>query len=263
MSDYITQIRNLKKLPAGDAFSTARVWQLMKHFITLHRKSWENAIILILVGILLIYVLIFSLAAPENIVRGTSDEEATIKQWYILLGCILTSRLFIEIHKPSTSWQFLSLPTTSLEKFTAAWMIAVPVYSLIAVGLGLILVLINMSMMAIFLGELPAIELSLNPVVRSFGAYLVWSSLFLWGAVYFKSLHFIKTASSAAGVVIVLTGSLALVLFNIEAIEPLSLVSAFSNNLLADVMLYGMAVSFTLLMLYLGYERITKAEVRP
>jgi hypothetical protein len=253
----------MKKLPAGDAFSTARVWQLMKHFITLHRKSWENAIILILVGILLIYVLIFSLADPENIIRGTGDEETGIQQWYVLLGCLLSSRLFIEIHKPSTSWQFLSLPTTSVEKFMAAWLIAVPFYTILAIGVGLILKLIQTGVGLIYFGELLEAQISLSGLLQSFGIYLIWSSVFLWGAVFFKSLHFIKTASSAAGVVIVLTGSFALLLFNIEAIEPLSLVSAFSNNLLADVMLYGMAVSFTLLMLYLGYERLTKAEVRP
>lgn len=263
MSDYVTQIRNLKKLPAGDSFSMARVWQLMKHFITLHRKSWEYTIYLILAGILLLYVLIFSLADPENIVRGTGDEETGIQQWYILLGCLLTSRLFIEIHKPGTSWQLLSLPTTSLEKFTAAWLISVPVYTILAIGVGLMLMLIQTGIGLVYLGELIELQISLIGLLKSFGIYLIWSSVFLWGAVYFKSLHFIKTASAAILVIFIVVASLALLLFEASSIPSNELANSLINNTLLDIMLYGMAVSFTLLMLYLGYERLTKAEVRP
>jgi hypothetical protein len=251
----------MKKLPAGDAFSTARVWQLMKHFITLHRKSWEYTIYLILAGILMLYVLVFSLADPENIIRGTGDEEAGIQQWYLLLGCLLSSRLFIEIHKPSTSWQFLSLPTTSVEKFTAAWMIAVPFYTILAIGVGLVLMFINTGVGFVYFGELLEVQVSLTGLIKSFAIYLIWSSVFLWGAVYFKSLHFIKTTSLAVLVIFIVVASLALLLF--EAISIPKVADSLINNTLLDVTFYGMAVSFTLLMLYLGYERLTKAEVRP
>ena len=112
----------------------------------------------------------------------------------IVGGYYLTSIAFKEMHKPQTNILYLSLPVSAAECFWGNWLITGPLY-LIAANLAAVIILgINaFACNLIWDAEVtmfhPFSESNLWELLK----YMIFHAFFYWGAVFFKSKHFIKT----------------------------------------------------------------------
>lgn len=180
----------------SSSFSIERFFLVLKRFFILNQKNW-------IVGILGAAGLIFSLWMLPVLFIDTPIEllgfkmmEGTAMFFYTVGGLVLTSRIFFELHSPATAFQFLTLPASTLEKFTAAWFISSVAYTLAAVAAIFLLSILVESISAFKLGIWDYFRF-FNPFeadnLQRFAGYFFYHSIFLLGAIYFKKNNFLKT----------------------------------------------------------------------
>ncbi len=163
-------------------FSLERFILLIVRDLTYMRKS-----ILILSGAMA------GVFISLNIVSEVMD--SLFGFFYFTGGFIFTSGIFRELHARETVTDYLMLPASSLEKFaerlfiaTAGWTL----YSLVLFSASSFII----ELIKIFLEKGSGFN-PFNPMdvqlLKTIPYYLVNSSVFLLGAVYFKKMNFIKT----------------------------------------------------------------------
>lgn len=246
---------------SADTFSPQRVFQLVKHFISIHQKSLRNGALFVVAVFSAIIVLVY--AFSSNTSSSPAGDISGYYQLYLLLGCIFTSRIFAELHKPETGWQLLSLPASNPEKFTAAWLVTFFVYTLVAVATIFIIVLISGVASLVATSSLPSYSIQLGTTVRYFFYYLFLNSYFLWGGLYFSRYRFILS-----GIGFILLSILSILLY----LSILYFSGQFENALFIfsgqhtdttpiRLMAIGMYSSLLLLLLYSAYDRLVKKEI--
>lgn len=99
-------------------------------------------------------------------------------------GYAFSSTMFNELNAPGTDTQFLTLPASTLEKLTAAWMVSYAAYT--AVGVLAIYIL------SLMVGE-DVSSASTMTGLSDFYIYTITQSIFLFGAAYFKANNFLST----------------------------------------------------------------------
>lgn len=111
----------------------------------------------------------------------------------IIIGLLLTSLSFSELYT-GKSYFYLTLPTSSVEKFISK-LIIVSVLYLLSINFLLIIVSVAAKGLNYFLlGEQFPIFNPIHPsILNSEILYLIILTIFLFGAVYFKKYNFLKT----------------------------------------------------------------------
>ena len=111
-----------------------------------------------------------------------------------LLGCFLTSAAFKELHNTEESYAWLTLPGAILEKYVARVILTSLGYILLAAILYGLFVSVLIGTTRLFFSH---IIIPFNPfdriVLEFLAHYLVLHSLFIIGAIVFKSLSGLKT----------------------------------------------------------------------
>lgn len=177
-------------------FQLQRVLLLVKRYFALNKKQW-------LVGFLSIAGFLIAISVPQYISRfinltggGFGSVQDTAIFFYVFGGLMLSSSVFSEIHKPTTSFQYFTLPATTGEKLAAAWLSVTLIYTLIASAGILLLSIILEVLQSIDSGVWANFEI-FNPLSADFlntaVNYVYFQSVFLLGAVYFRNNHFLKT----------------------------------------------------------------------
>ncbi len=203
------------------SFSLNRVKLLAMRFFLLNQKTW-------LVGLLGIAALLFTMwLIPVIITSGDSVPSFSMLLQgpamlaYVVGGLAITSRIFHEVHSPTTCYQFLTLPATTFEKFGAAWFVTTIGYTLSAM---LAIVLLSFSvevLSALIKGSWAQFSL-FNPlqadVLKSISSYLMYQSIFMLGAIYFVKNNFLKTVLAYILIVIgvLITVGLVLLIFGLS-----------------------------------------------
>lgn len=192
----------------NNIFSPARVGSFLKKDLA---ESYRTILIVIgaVTGVLLVNVALNELphlwnagvhAAEMNGAPAGRAHDVYFSLILIIGGFIVSSRAFVEIHAKSRNHDWLMLPASMFEKYVVrlaltavAWAIGTLVYyflfSVVASGL-----------VKVISGDfLPLFNPFTKQVWLLIANYVVLQSLFLFGSLYFKRSHFIKT-------VLVLTG---------------------------------------------------------
>ncbi|WP_017733069.1 hypothetical protein [Nafulsella turpanensis] len=120
---------------------------------------------------------------------------------YLFGGFILTSHVFKELHSPHQSYFFLTLPASALEKLLGAWLLTVPLYSLVYIVASFIVFFTG----HLITGETFAFASFFNGFGEAVLGYLAIQPIFLWGAAYFRKNNFLKTVGSVFALGICLT----------------------------------------------------------
>ena len=109
-------------------FNIKRLSLLLKrHFLVSGRKY--------ITGIVIGTGVVFMLSCFTIVFGGTalvSQFHYTALITYLVGGVIVSSMAFVEINKPETGYQLMTLPASSLEKFVSTWLFTSIIYSLMA-----------------------------------------------------------------------------------------------------------------------------------
>ncbi len=131
-------------------------------------------------------------------------------------GYAFSSTMFNELNAPSSATQFLTLPASTLEKLTAAWLVSYVAYT--AVGVLAIYIL------SLMVGE-DVSSASTMTGLSDFYIYTITQSIFLFGAAYFKANNFLSTLIA---MIVVALGT-SLLFIGLKAVFP-SLSLFFSSR---------------------------------
>lgn len=194
-------------------------------------------------------------------------------------GYILTSLAFLDLHDAKRASHYLTLPGSTLEKYVSRLLLTTVGWTLLAMAFFTLTTLVSAGISMVIFRDAGEIFL---PVTRrtwnSVGTYIVTQSIFLFGAVYFKKNHLLKTILAAVlfafgfSLVSLLTARLAFI-GEFAGILP---TEAELNRLFGDVSndanlrfaeslaTIGRVVYWSVMPLYfwiLGYRRMRETEV--
>ena len=165
-----------------------------RFFLILKRDFFSNyRTILITIGAIAAFVILASTISAFN----RSGEEFHLILYFLLLfvgGFIISSRAFREMHNPQSSFTYITLPGSQLEKFTGKLIL-----TSIGYVIGALIIYSAISAVSEIINQLlfGYTHAFLNPFTRVFiigsAAFVVIQSLFLTGAVFFKKNSLIKT----------------------------------------------------------------------
>ena len=120
---------------------------------------------------------------------------------YVVGGLILTSRSFDEIRQPSKALLYMNYPASVFEKLATIWLTRGIVYSVVVYLLILLMSIVCGSLSASIVGaEWQVFNPFETDNLKTVGHFLVWQSIFLFGAVYFKNNNFLKTVLGIVGI---------------------------------------------------------------
>jgi hypothetical protein len=175
-------------------FNPKRLWLLLRNDVLSFYRST-----LISVGTLVVVLLLFFFVSTVSGRQGGSY----LPIFGLILfigGFLFTSSSFSDLHHKHKSALFLTLPSSNLEKFLGKLILTSVGY---AVG---VLVFFHLFTLLVYGLNLLFFDRPLTPfnpfqahIFEYIGAYLVTQSIFLLGAVTFKTRAFIKTILSISG----------------------------------------------------------------
>jgi len=108
-------------------------------------------------------------------------------------GYIFTSNIYAELYPVHRSYHYLTLPVSVTERLLSGWIISGILYSLIALLIIGIIVLLSNLILSIALVNAPVQTLLLKGALKTTSIYLITQTIFLLGAAYFKKNNFLKT----------------------------------------------------------------------
>ncbi|MFP4373226.1 MAG: hypothetical protein ACLFPO_02755 [Spirochaetaceae bacterium] len=180
-----------------------RVFNLMRVFVITQRRT-----VLVSLGAIYATLLaIFLLGTLTNSGWGTGLEyhRAFFSLALYVAGFIATSMSFSGMHRADRSYAYLTLPASHAEKFVEKLLLTAVLYPLASIITYVLFSSILAGLSPVLFGEPFAV---FNPFTvmmpQAVRGYIVAGSVFLFGAAYFRSRHFIKTVLSIAGLFVLL-----------------------------------------------------------
>lgn len=172
-------------------FSFKRFGMLFKKHTVENFKGYLMSMF-VLVGILTvtIAILVHNQSIPMKI-----NEQITLFIFFMLAsGTIFTSNIFINLGDKRKAIPTLILPATTLEKFLVSWLYSFVIFQILFVAIYYIVIVTvlktnNWHGQKVEIMGLFSIEQKILYLI-----YAVLHSIVLYGAIYFKKMHFIKTA---------------------------------------------------------------------
>lgn len=206
----------MKSLPMTSGFSFQRFKWVTYRLLIINKKRYAFGIGGTLIGLYAFWLLMGIFGSQQTLQENSTIVLAFGTVIYQIGGYVLTASVFGELQSPGSASQFLTLPATSGEKLFSGWVISYVLYTLVAfLGLSLLIIVMSFTGNLLFGGEFQNLsgltEIYLNNVVL---VYLVFNSIFLLGATYFKGNNFLKTAFSVF-LFFVFMGILMIILSNV------------------------------------------------
>ena len=242
-----------------------RLLQVCKLTYYKNRRQWLTGLLAASGIILVVWVLPLLISGfTSGSISGPSDFSFAMFV-FVLWGLLVTSDIFQELHSPATAYQSLTLPSTSGEKFLAAWILTFPFLLLVFIASLFVISLLVSVIYGILNGGL-----SFSTIYLPFSSetyelttrYFYYNSLFLLGAILFKKNNFLKTLLAIITIVISFLFLTAVTMFIITAGSG---VDSFSFQLddphLMDTIsrIFMFVVAFTSLLL--TYLLLKKRQV--
>ncbi|WP_340106147.1 hypothetical protein [Rhodohalobacter sp. 8-1] len=206
----------MKSLPMTNGFSFERFKWVTYRLLVINKKEYAFGIGGTLIGLYAFWILMGVFGSQQTLQENSTIVLAFGTVIYQIGGYVLTASIFSELQSPGSAAQFLTLPAKTGEKLFSGWVISYVLYTLVAfLGLSLLILVMSLTGNLLFDGEFQNLydltKIYLNNVVL---VYLVFNSIFLLGAAYFKGKNFLKTAFSIF-LFFVFMGILMIILSNI------------------------------------------------
>lgn len=177
----------------NNTFSLKRFgWYFKKHTIE-HGRTY------LLSTTVAVGIVFLGLALPAFVGGGEITTNYQFGMYIFLLwlgGSIFTSTIFADLSDRKKAILPLTLPVSHLERFVVAWLYTFPIFLIVAnicffAVDGLIL---SMSHPTVEPNRLLNLFDNKTPGALAFILFALFQIVCFWGAIYFKRLHFIKTA---------------------------------------------------------------------
>ena len=176
----------------SNVFSMARAWHALR--ADLHQQSRA---ILVGTGAGAAVILIASMLTSEP---ASSDFHAMFFPLALVAGGLLfTSTLFPELTDKPRAHAYLTLPISSLERWAVRLLLSTVGYTAVALAGYFLVTLLGAGISQLIRGQSPPVFAPSLDDWRLVLGYLVSSSLFLFGAVYFRRWNAFKVVMSLAG----------------------------------------------------------------
>ena len=188
----------MKSLPMTSGFSFQRSKWVTYRLLVINKKKYALGIGGTLIGLFAFWLLIGVFSAQQSLLESSAIVLAFGTVIYQIGGYVLTASVFSELQSPGSASQFLTLPATTGEKLFSGWVISYVLYTVVVfLGLSLLLLIMTFTSNLFFNAEIQNLteltDIYLNNVVL---VYLIFNSVFLLGATYFRGNNFLKTAFS-------------------------------------------------------------------
>ncbi|MEJ7780077.1 MAG: hypothetical protein WKF68_10845 [Daejeonella sp.] len=176
----------------NNVFNASRFGQLFRKQTVENYRNYLISVV-VLFGMLAVFYFLFVLGID---VRNAEMRKIGLYIFYVLAGCIFTSSIFSDYGQKRKAISSLTLPTSHFEKFLVGWMYSFLIYTIIYC-------LVYAAVDYTFIPFSEATDkrsliklLSDEGFPFSMFVYFAFlHSMMLYGALYFRSVHFIKTAS--------------------------------------------------------------------
>ena len=178
-----------------------RLYYLIRRDLVINYKSF-------LIGIAAVGGFLLLLLLGDTYVRGFLDYDPVIVTFFLFFffgGFIFTSKVFSELNREDSSYRYLTLPASTLEKLISKWLLSSIAFIIVSyVGIQLITLLGALISTALFEVEFHIINFAKADFLMQAARYLVVHSIFFLGACAFRNHNFLKTllAIFVIGVVI-------------------------------------------------------------
>ncbi|MFN3556424.1 MAG: hypothetical protein ACK4VN_10705 [Bacteroidales bacterium] len=171
-------------------FSIQRFILLIKRQILLNAKNWLVGLGAI-AGILIIVSLLQSYLGKSFNLPAMVNLGITL---IFVVGYMLTSGIYSEIHTPARSQFYLTLPATTAEKLFSNWAITSLLYVLISFILLSLSIALTSLLASLLFGTQTAFFNPFQPdYLKVMGVFVVTHSIFFLGSLYFRKNNFLKT----------------------------------------------------------------------
>ncbi len=174
----------------NQTFSFKRFSLLFKKHTVENFKSYLMSLI-VLVSILIIIIEVTTYKKPIPLDAQT----IFFLIFLISSGTIFTSNVFINLSDKRRAIATIMLPSSSFEKFMIGWIYSFIIFQALFIGVfyGVITLLLKISWPAKEDAIFNAFDFN-KGLTFAYVTYAVLNSITLYGAVFFKKMHFIKTA---------------------------------------------------------------------
>lgn len=195
-------------------FNISRFGRLFSKHTTEHIGSYLLATGVLLAGIGLVLGFVAYLAAPGPLVP---DMQAAIFSMGLLAaGTFFTSTVFASFGDNRQATAALLLPASHWEKYLVGWLYALPIFLAVYVGCFYLVDALVMQVKGMFDAPAPLVRLFSNkPMCFSLVLYAAVNAVFLWGSIFFRKQHFVRTAFGF------LIGAVVVSLVNMQVVQGL------------------------------------------
>ncbi len=186
----------------NDIFSLSRFGALMRKELAEHYKGYLMAMAL-LAGAIALWVGVSNALLEKPM--ETDMQYVIFCIFYLGTGILFTSSIFREIGEKKSTTAILMLPASHFEKFITKWIFSFVFFQLAFVAL-FYLVMAPMVNTGNFHGHKAILVdvFSRKDLKYIVFIYAIGHSVALWGAIFFRKLHFIKTGFVALTFLLVL-----------------------------------------------------------
>lgn len=175
----------------NNLFNTKRFARLFTKHTVEHFKTYTMSM-LVLMGVLVVGIGYVSYLQDAPMEPGM--QMATYGIMLLLAGTIFTSTIFADMGDKKSIMPYLTLPASHLEKYLVAWIYSFIVFQLVFTAGFYLVIIFFLSIKPA--GVYPSVLFSIfdREIAWVFIFFAFLHSICLCGAVFFRKLHFIKTA---------------------------------------------------------------------
>ncbi|MDJ0367854.1 hypothetical protein QMK33_22135 [Hymenobacter sp. H14-R3] len=191
--------------PANQHFSPVRFGRLMRKQTTEYWRTYLLSAAVLLGGVVAV------VGGLTYLMRRPLDNETQTLLFMaglLTTGLAFTATVFAEMSNGRRAAAALLLPASHLEKYLVAWLYSLPVFLVIYIAVFLAVDALMLQWAGHSYPQFPRQILDLTsswrPLLTGVASYSLVHALALYGAIYFQSLHIIKTSFAVLGGVVML-----------------------------------------------------------
>ncbi len=267
----------MKTFNPDQQFSVERCWMICRQFWTLNRKKWMKGFASVIGLLFVMWFVILYLS------DGNTDNLPVLQIimvtgffLYVIGGLLVTSSIYEDFSSPNTAFRLMTLPATNLEKLLAGWVSSFFIFSGVVIA-SLLLVTGLIALVTPLILEAGSIGSSMSVwletvgefTVESLGRYVVYNSIFLLGAIYFRKNHFSSTLLYIIAFYIIM-GLISMAISSVLGFERFGEWVALGQtyldpfeevSLVFKILSFLFWTGFVLLFLYFSYVRLENKQV--
>ncbi|MDP9078564.1 MAG: hypothetical protein M3O71_14120 [Bacteroidota bacterium] len=255
----------------NNVFNLKRFGRLFKKQFSEHYKTYLMALS-VLLGVMLVggSFLVYLIGEPIDL----GMQVVLFVVIFYLAGTIFTSTIFADTGNHTKAIAYFTLPASHFEKFLVGWLFSYVIFTLVYTGSFYLILLFLLNIKHWPNQHITVLNIFSGQTQILFIAFSLLHSISIWGAIFFKRLHFIKTAFCFFISVVMLT------LVNTSFIEsmvgrevrpatPFSNIMFYENNRNIavavsrhdDTLIFWILVSVTVVFWVAAYYRLKERQV--